>query len=100
MEKFNVGDHIVYDTYGICVVKQIKRMSFFPGAPLQNYYVLCVLENPNSTYYIPCENEALFVNTEWIENRQLRNEQYRKIISDGVSPELVSLIHCIYKKKS
>ena len=118
--KFKAGEYIVYDTYGICEIQEIKKMSLVQGTPFQPYYVLKPLSAGQSTYYVPCENETLCLrmrrpmikseieellsksvtsNVKWIENRQLRSEKAREIIKNGVSPDLIALIRCLYERK-
>lgn len=118
--QFKAGDHIVYDTYGICEITEVKKMTLVSGTPFQPYYVLRPLSAGHSTYYVPCENEALcnkmrlpmnkekinellaesvLSSVKWIENRQLRSEKAREIIRNGVTPDLIALIRCLYERK-
>lgn len=120
MKRFNEGESVVYDTYGICTVERIEKKSFASGMPLQEYYVLSVMGSPNSTYYVPLNSEKLCskiryplsvqeihtllehsaeIPCEWIENRQMRTDTFREIMQKGVSAELVALIRCMYEKK-
>ena len=119
-EVYEVGTAVVYDVYGVCIVKEVKLMSFFNGQPKESYYVLSPLNNRASTYYVPvnkdntqmklrkplseAEIRRLLSQSEkcecsWIENRQLRSERYRQIMEKGISPELLALIKCIYARK-
>ena len=118
--QFKAGEYIVYDTYGICEITEVKKMTLVSGTPFQPYYVLRPLSAGHSTYYVPCENETLCnkmrlpMNKEkinelltesisssvkWIENRQLRSEKAREIIRNGVTPDLIALIRCLYERK-
>lgn len=120
MKRFNAGESVVYDTYGICMVEKIEKKSFCSGMPLQEYYVLSVMGSPNSTYYVPLSSEKLCsklryplsvndihsllkasseTECEWIENRQMRADTFHDIMQKGVSAELVALIRCMYEKK-
>ena len=36
---------------------------------------------------------------DWIEKRQERNEYTNRILSMGITPELISLIGCLYNRK-
>lgn len=119
-EKFNKGDTLVYDTYGLCQIREIKNISFSKLEAKQDYYVLTPLTNTASTYYVPVNNEkasaklrlpltkeqidcmlsqAKDENCKWIDNRQLRSDSFHGILRKGISSELVSLIHCIYLRK-
>lgn len=118
--QFKAGDHIVYDTYGICEITEVKKITLVSGTPFQPYYVLRPLSADHSTYYVPCANEALCnkmrlpmdkeeidallsesisTSVKWIENRQLRSEKAREIIRNGVTPDLIALIRCLYERK-
>lgn len=118
--QFKAGDYIVYDTYGICEITEVKKMTLISSTPFQAYYVLRPLSAGHSTYYVPCENEALcnkmrlpmdkekinellaesvLSSVKWIENRQLRSEKAREIIRNGVTPDLIALIRCLYERK-
>lgn len=119
-EKYSKGAFLVYDTYGICKISEIKKMSFSKSAPLRSYYVLSPLNSPSSTYYVPVENEALCgklrepmrereikallsesaeLTLDWIDNRQNRNENFHRILDGGITPELIALIRCLYSRK-
>lgn len=119
-EKYNKGDTVVYDTYGLCSVEDIRNISFSKLEQPQDYYVLSPLANSISTYYVPINNEKAAsklrlpltkeqvdgmlsqVQTEncsWIDNRQLRSDSFQGILRRGISSELISLIHCIYLRK-
>lgn len=117
---FKKEDIIVYGTYGLCAVEDIRNMSFSKIQMSENYYVLKPLKNANSTYYVPVNNEkavsklrlpmtkeqienmlcsAFEKEYEWKENRQLRDDFFNSVLEKGVSAELVSLINCIYMRK-
>lgn len=119
-EIYTQGTFLVYDTYGICQIKSVKRMSFTKSAPAQTYYVLSPLNSPASTFYVPTENEALCsklrppmseaqikklleeskdVSVDWIDNRQNRNENFHRILDEGITSELLALIKCLYSRK-
>lgn len=120
MKSFSQGETLVYDVHGLCRVREIRRMSFVKSEPLQCYYVLSPLSNSSSVYYVPADNEkalsklrrpltkqeieqilsqAKDESCEWIENRQLRTDAFHAVLRRGVTPELVSLIKCIYTRK-
>lgn len=111
---------LVYDTYGICKVLRIENISFSKGTPKRPYYVLSPLNAPASTYYVPVGNEALQkklrlpmtendinallqksqkCSVKWIENRQERNETFGRILSAGITEELICLIGCLYERR-
>ena len=119
-EKYNVGDFVVYDVYGICRIVKIETLSFVKGLPKRDYYVLSPLNAAASTYYIPTKGEtpeqklrlpmtevqirqlllkAKSSELEWIEKRQERTDFSNRILSSGITPELISLIGCLYSRK-
>ncbi len=118
--SYKEGDYIVYDTYGICLIKEIKNMSFTHASPIKPYYILSPLYSKQSTYYVPCDSEKLVskmrlpltkseieellkgsYETEfgWIDNRQTRGEKIREILNGGISPELIALIRCLFERR-
>ncbi|MBQ7295346.1 MAG: CarD family transcriptional regulator [Clostridia bacterium] len=120
-EKYTAGTFLVYDTYGICKISEVKKMTFLKGTPLQTYYVLSPLNSPSSTFYVPADNETLAgklrepmsereikgllsesekISLDWIDNRQTRNENFRRILDGGITPELIALIRCLYSRKT
>ena len=119
-EKYEKGTFLVYDTYGVCEVTEVRRMKFSKTAPLQTYYVLTPINSHNSTFYLPADNKELCARLrkpmsekqikdllsaaegnsfEWIDNRQIRNENFHRILDKGITPELIGLIICLYKRK-
>lgn len=119
-EMYREGTFLVYDTYGICEIKNVKKMNFAKGTPLKTYYVLSPLNSPASTFYLPVENEELCeklrppmseenikrlldesrsVSVDWIDNRQNRNENFHRILDAGITSELLALIKCLYSRR-
>lgn len=120
-EIYPEGTFLVYDTYGICEIKSVKKMAFTKSAPFKTYYVLSPLNSPSSTFYVPVDNEELCssklrapmseqeikklldkskdVSVDWIDNRQNRNENFHRILDGGITAELLALIRCLYSRK-
>ncbi len=119
-EKYTAGTFLVYDTYGICKINEVKTMSFMKNTPRQTYYVLSPLNSPNSTFYLPVDSDAAChklrepltevqikelllksseIQPDWIDNRQTRNENFRRILDGGITAELIALISCLYTRK-
>ena len=117
--EFNIGDFVVYDVYGICKILRTENISFSKGTPKTAYYVLSPVNAPSSTYYIPLSGEiaaqklrppmtekeiqALLLESrkfspDWIEKRQERHDYANRILSAGITPELISLIGCLYNR--
>ena len=120
-EKYNVSDFVVYDVYGVCKILKIENLSFLSGTPKQSYYILSPLNSSASTYYVPTEGQTatqklrspmtedeihnLLLTTKntvlyWIDKRQERNDTSNRILSSGITPELVSLVSCLYNRKN
>lgn len=121
LPQLQPGSYVVYDTYGICKVNEIKGLSLVKGSPVEEYYVLTPLNSGSSTYYVPLKSEAalnkfrppltkkeieeLLVSSRnkkvlWTENRQARNEHFQNILASGLSSELLELIGCLLRKKA
>lgn len=119
--EYKVDTYLVYDSYGICKVTETENISFSKVAPKKPYYILSPLNLPSSTYYVPVGNEAvqkklrlpltekeikslleksLNCHIGWIEARQERNETFGRILSSGISAELIALIVCLFERKT
>lgn len=113
---FHVEDSVMYGSYGVCQIVDIRSEKFDRDAKL--YYVLKPVQDKNSTFYCPVESgedkmrKILSIGeihqlikampdaqTKWIENEQLRKEKYGEIIRRGDHKELVQLIKTLYYKK-
>lgn len=57
MEMYRADDVVVYDVYGLCRVKEIKKLSFVRSETKEVYYVLVPLTGAASQYYVPVGNE-------------------------------------------
>lgn len=118
-QSFRKTDHVVYASNGICLIEDIKKMSFVRGEPEKIYYILKPLHDKSSTIYIPEDNEALLgkmrsiitkdeieaiitnvnkTDIEWIEDRKLRGASYREFLSTPHPAVLLPLIKAISKK--
>lgn len=119
-KRFEKGQYVVYGTNGICLVEDIKRMSFTRGMAEADYYVLNPGTNNDSTIFVPLDNEillskmralmtkeeidSLLLGTKgkeikWNTDRRLRTEAFHEILMQGVTEELLLMISCIYLRK-
>jgi len=117
-DMYNVGEAVVYSSYGVCTVSSIEKRDF--AGESREYYVLRPVGNKSNTFYVPTENEALtsrmrkvYSRSEvekligdmpdegliWIDNESQRKEEYRRIISGGDRSELIRLIKTLYLKR-
>ena len=115
---FKINDNILYGSHGICKIIDITKQKF--GNDVKEYYILNPVNNPSSTIYVPADNKKLLdkmrrilseeeiyelikaipdANTEWIDNKNERNELFRSILSNGDRGEIIKLIKVIYKHK-
>ena len=120
-QNFRKTDHVVYASNGICLIEDIKKMSFVRGEPEKIYYILKPLNDKSSTIYIPEDNETLLekirhiltkgeiealitdvrkTDIEWIEDRKLRSADYRELLSRPHPATLLPLIKGISKKSA
>lgn len=115
---FNINDTILYGSHGICRIDDITEQKF--GRDINKYYILHPIHNASSTIYVPVDNEKLTskmrrilskdeiydliktmpgTTTEWIENKNERNEYFRSIIASGNRGEIIKLIKDIYQHR-
>ena len=116
--RFNKDDFVVYGKNGVCLVDDIKTISFLGEEG--EYYVLKPKSNKTSTLYVPLNKEELVSKIraviskkeidkmlsstdekqlEWIENKTERTEYFNSVVSAGNSQDLLKLVICIYLKK-
>lgn len=118
---YQIGEVVSYGTTGICTIVDIRMESLSrTGARKQEYYVLRPMATPTCVTYVPTGNPALTgkmrqimtgeeidrmidsvkgQSLEWIEDTRQRAESYQRILSGGISGELLKLISCLYLEK-
>lgn len=113
---FNINDHVIYGTVGVCKIVDIKKENYFGKE--KDYYVLQPVYTNNSTILTPIDNDKVKLKriltvdevhdliklmseetSEWIENDSMRKEKYRNIIRNGDREELVSIIKTLYLRR-
>ena len=118
MERFEVGNTVIYGIHGVCQITEITKKEFM-GA-LADYYCLTPLNDKRSTVYIPCDNERLtdkikrimsadeiysLINTMrneediWIDDPHERKKRYSEIVGSGDRHALVRLIKTLYNRR-
>lgn len=118
---FEKGQYVIYGTNGLCVVEDIKNMSFIKGEEKKLYYILAPVKAKSSTIFVPLNNEKLVLKMrdtmtkeeidsllmgmsdkefEWENDRRARADMFHDIIAKGVTEELLLMIRCIYMKKN
>ncbi len=118
---FQVGEVVSYGTTGVCTITDIRMESLSrSGTRKQEYYILQPLAAPTCMTYVPTGNEALVAklrlvmtaaeidslidsvkgqSLDWVEDTRQRAEQYQKILSGGISGQLLLLISRLYQEK-
>ncbi len=118
---FGKNEIVSYGTAGICKIEDIRQEKLLKGEKKPTlYYILRPVYSPDSTIYLPVDNDALVLKmrriitkTEideileqirndslaWIDDDQKRAEIFNSIISCGIKPELLLLIKCLYERK-
>ena len=118
--QFVKGDYVVYGTNGICMIEDVKPLSFASGVEKSTYFILKPASNPVSTIFVPMKNEKLrskmrdlmtkdeidalllgMKDTEydWESDRRIRAENFHDILAEGVDQKLLIMIRGIYIKK-
>ena len=88
---FEVGEHIVYGTNGICRVEEICK-SPYDAADTRTYYLLIPVNNPmSSTIYTPVDNERVPM------RRLMTREQIDALIA--AMPAIETLIVPVEKQR-
>lgn len=112
---FQKGDLVSYGMDGIYRIEKIARMCFYGAS--EDYFVLRSNGNPDSTIFVPVNNENLKKKMRrilspdeiyalihampeqksiWIEDENERKEKYREILARGDRSELVRVIKTLY----
>jgi len=115
---FHLGDHVLYASHGVCTVIAIETMKL--GKTRGNYYCLQPVNQPDSRFYVPVDNEAALAKLRplmsreallellhaeqvrqenWIPEDNLRKLRYRELISSGDRAAMLNMIFCIYRHK-
>ena len=113
---FQIGDVVVYTTYGICRVENIIDMNF--NGNLTKYYVLVPLSEAKTELTIPVENpitmsrlhgllseneineiidEIPYLETFWINNDNERKKAFNDIIKKGNRKDTLQMLKSVKK---
>ncbi len=112
---YAVNDKVLYTNCGVCNVESVE-MKDFTGEPAE-YYVLRPVGDNRNKFYVPTKNEQLtrqmhrvlsrdeiesLINDMpdedfiWIDDENVRKEQYQQILRRGDRHELVRMIKTLY----
>ncbi len=115
---YKIGELFVYGVNGTCKIADIKTQNFSKNE--KTYYILVPVFDLKETIFVPADNEKLVSKmkrilspaemnrliktipekeTIWIENVNLRREEYKKIISRANRDELISLIKTLSERR-
>lgn len=115
---YKIGEQFVYGISGACKIVDIKKEKFSNSE--KTYYILSPFADMKETIFVPVDNEKLVSKmkrilspeeidkliktipskeTVWIENVNLRREEYKKIISSTNREALISLIKTLYERR-
>lgn len=115
---FNVGDRVLYGSHGACTVIGIESMRF--GKTKGKYYSLQPLNQVDSRFYVPVENEAAVAKlcplmtredllallhsedirkNNWISDENQRKARYRELLNGCDRAALLNMIYCLYQHK-
>lgn len=118
--NYEKGHYVVYGTNGICMIEDIKEMSFASGMEKNTYYILKPASAGASTVFVPADNEKLMAKMRplmtkaeidslllgmqgkeiaWNNDRRARNELFHDIMAEGITEDLLLMIGCIYNRK-
>ena len=116
---FSVNEYVLYNTTGICQIKEIRDREF-EGFGSKTYYVLKPVYNQLSEIFIPVDNEVLTGKMRgimsldevyslidsldgdrdaWISDNRLRSKTFDQILKTGSSQELVEMLKTIFSFK-
>jgi CarD family transcriptional regulator len=113
---FSVNDTVMYGNSGVCKIMDIRPEKF--GRDTVTYYVLKPVYDRSSTIYCPVGSGKMKMRkllsideiyelikimpdmeTEWVENEQLRKEKFNEIVRQGNHEELIRLIKTLHFKR-
>ncbi len=116
---YSIGDLFIYGTSGACKIIEIKEEKF--TNEIKTYYILAPFNDLKSTIFVPIDNEKLVskmkkilneselmelinsipnLDNIWIENINLRREEYKKIINSNDRLKILSLLKTLYERKN
>lgn len=115
---FNIQDQVLYGSHGACTIVAIESMRF--GKTRGKYYVLQPLQQPDSKYYVPVDNESAvsklspLMNREellallqssavrennWIADEGQRKLRYKELLGSTDRSALLNMIYCLHQHK-
>ncbi len=117
-KRYEIGNCVIYRAEGICDIIDIRCESF-AGGEKTDYYILSPRNDPNSTVYVPVDNEKLTSmmrpllsekeiraliaefreeRLEWIEDSRARNTKFKEILSIGERKSVLILLNTVRER--
>ena len=117
-KRYEIGSCVIYRAEGICDIIDIRRESFAGGEKTE-YYILSPRNDPNSTVYVPVDNEKLTSmirpllsekeirsliselreeRLEWIDDSRARNTKFKEILSIGERRTVLILLNTVRER--
>lgn len=114
-KMFELNEKVLYGTNGVCEISEITQKTI--GKEKIEYYVLKPVYNPNSTVFVPTNNENLVgkmkkmmtrqqldnllfkassTELDWDFDESARKEKFRNIISHGDILDLLVLLKSLW----
>lgn len=115
---FHPGELVCYGPQGVCRITEIRERSC--GGPVQPYYILQPLGEPQSVVCVPTGQEALVSRMRpvlsadrvralirslpqleplWIENETARRDALRQLLKTGTAEELACAVKGLYLRR-
>ena len=116
---YQIGEIFVYGSSGVCEIVDIKKADF--GGSEKTYYILAPIYDKKETIFVPVDSEKLVSKMKelltpddiialiktmphkesiWIENVNIRREEYKKIIKNADREELITLLKTLYERRN
>ena len=117
---FDIGEYVSYGINGMCNIEDIRPMQLSQSVEKMMYYILRPESNPNSTIFVPVNNQKLVskmrepmtkdeINAmlvrmkdrtlEWEKDVRFRTESFHEILNNGVNQDLILMIRCLHRKR-
>ena len=115
---FEIGDYVVKINKGVCRIADIVHLDMSGVDKQKEYYLLIPVEDQGAKVYVPVEgreesmrcmmDEAAAwdfirkipaIQTKWIANEKLREQEYKAAIRSGKPEELVGIIKNMYHRR-
>lgn len=114
---FEAGSHVRYGGTGICLIDRIEVIAYPGQSAPRRCYVLRPIRNQGVEISVPLDNEMLCARMKplrtkaelddmlaaavgeaaipWLEDRKLRAQEFRHILSGGDAQQQLALVHCL-----